>query len=775
MTIVRPTIIARTKQRVVEEISTQPYVGFEHLTDVPDGWKYDIKRWSSPFDLRLPILPKLTDEDIQGVPESYYKPGVSDSLTEDIVLKQVVQLSGLKTNQWIPEISSGDYYRYDTNYHLFSDNSIVESISSDNNVDGRNTITLLKEPKLDSEILAATFKRDRTANSIVYHKKINKVNAFTGIYVDGVEQETVNSVKTITWSNVDTTKREFFYSYPNKDTHVLLFNRDYIEQHGVVPTVYLDLGACEFLGSSNGEMYQVFTLNYFPVVPDDFQLYIAETSTYDDTWVRVETWKEMESTSGKKYFLDKDLGIVYFGGSNCTIPALNEKIIATYKSTLRIEYEEETTKTLSTLAWEADTNPITQATSQGFVCITHDLLEAANITLAVNKELVPDSSPEYYGPVYAGTDYAVFTAKVFDANGNPVPGKQVNFEMTPINMGALNNNIRSSSATNSLGKAYTNYQPPTTSDDLGWFSKTVRTSTDYPGKKEVIINIPDMSLSGQEEKVYLYHILRDDPVLGYYDLDEYLDNLPKPAWVSSPYYEEQWKAEVILKYNLTSWPAADPDEGTSVPGRKVILYRIDYDDNIENDLDHSANVISPITGIAGAGTNRDPWVVMPVFPEVAEKIPNTDPDPSVRGMWRLVYPEEAVPDINFVSAYPEVSPPNSIAGYWVVSDRLITVRASCWSEYYNRTIYSQPITINVSIPDYMLGVYVRDDLKKSPIGWKIKGTDIVSSMLNTSTFITINPYSGPYEIIDLVNQESTNTWASAPFRTVNFIFEVKEP
>ena len=47
MTITRPSINFRTKQVVYQDGDLYPYVGFEHLTETPDGWEYNIKRWCS--------------------------------------------------------------------------------------------------------------------------------------------------------------------------------------------------------------------------------------------------------------------------------------------------------------------------------------------------------------------------------------------------------------------------------------------------------------------------------------------------------------------------------------------------------------------------------------------------------------------------------------------------------------------------------------------------------------------------------------------------------
>ena len=74
----------------------------------------------------------------------------------------------------------------------------------------------------------------------------------------------------------------------------------------------------------------------------------------------------------------------------------------------------------------------------------------------------------------------------------------------------------------------------------------------------------------------------------------------------------------------------------------------------------------------------------------------------------------------------------------------------------------------------MLGEYINDLGQKVPFGWKfITDNDNIASGFNGATFITINPHSGPYEILDLVNDTGdTDTWADAPFRTIGFQFEI---
>ena len=90
MTISQSSINFNTSQLVVKNSTTDPYVGYENLTEVPDGWRFDIKRWSSAFDLKLPSLPRLADPSTQGVSESeYFQSGVGSVELGDLYLEEI--------------------------------------------------------------------------------------------------------------------------------------------------------------------------------------------------------------------------------------------------------------------------------------------------------------------------------------------------------------------------------------------------------------------------------------------------------------------------------------------------------------------------------------------------------------------------------------------------------------------------------------------------------------------------------------------------------------
>ena len=760
-----------TRQVVSRQLESLPYVGFERTDDQPDGWLHDIKRWCSPFDLRLPSLPKFSDPGFQGVSESeYFKSGVGSVKENDIILKSIVTRFVSGERQWIPLLKNGWYFRHKAKHFLYSDNSRVEYIDPDENEDSRNYIELNAKPDILSPITAATYKRNSMFGTPFYYSNPAQRYNFTGLYQDGEELETVSTMGKIFWDRVDTTKREFIVDHTRSDVTVLRFNKEYTKSFGVVPTVHEDLGACEEIGISNGQEYMNFKLVHFPVLAnDDFHLYITNsaTSTWEE-WDRVETWNELLNTTwsvNKKFFLDKDYGTIWFGTfANGGVPPLGYSILATYTTTLRVEYEEQNQDDC-VLAIDADVNPVSQQTNQGFVFITHEISEPTNISLSINKAPISFSSPLEYGPLYVGSDYAVFKTLVSNQMGLPMKNVQVGFAMTPSSTGALDGSSSSTRTTSGRGEAFSTYQPPISADSMGHYSTIVRTSNHasyLSGYKDIILSETAEGLIDNEEQIYVYQILKDDLFLGYSNLDDYLENeVERPAWVSDPDDLLRWKEEMILTYDLQDWEGVQSD-GT-ISGRKVVIYQL-----VDNQVaypnlgtpNYDPSAINPVTGELGA--------IVPLKPLLVEKI--TDGSDDYFGRYRLIYPEDAIPD-------PDPNDENIlIGGYWVVSSKIVEFQSQCFSSYYNTNIYSNKISVRVSLPNYLLGEYVADNLESIPYGWKfLSDLDGVASGFDGATFITINPFSGPYQVLDLVNDEdpedAPDGWASAPFKSIGFTFD----
>lgn len=764
--IQRPYILFDSSQEVYFRASTLPYVGFENSDDLPDGWLFDIKRWSSLFDLKLPSMPRLYDPSTQGLPEwDYFKSGVGD-VKYDLKVRYIEERFLDNERLWIPQVDNGWYFRWSTDYFFYSDNSNVQYISSSDNIDGRNVVTLEKEYEPSYPILAASFTRDNAYGIPVYYKRCEQVSKFTGVYVGEEQQDTQKpATQTVDWSNVDTTKREFVVDTTIADQTRLLFNDDYIETVGNTPTSLQDFGQGDLVGASDGSEWQVFSLKKFPVILDTFSLYVVDSnnSTWEE-WVRVDTYQDLIDAAAlspayaygsKYYYVDKDLGYVVFGDAESGIPSTGHEIVAMYQVTFRIEYEEADT-VLNVNAWDADVSPISQSVNQGYVCVSHEELQAGTITLSVDTDIIPFSDPLTYGPVYVGNDFVTLRAEVLSPTGTKVPGIEVEFELTPSSIGSMAGSSTGISygTTNGDGHAFTFYQTPVDAEEMGFYATS---SSSVQGNNLVLDNTSaGLTL---EDDIYLYKVLKDDPLLGM-TFHEYLeDNLPDPPWWANPstypMKYEQWKAEMVDFLNLAEWTTSPTPNG-----RKVVVYN--WDDA----------AINPMLGTTGAFVPTRPTSV--------------DSTGSI-----LTYPAGALipSDPYYTVAYPPYF--EDVGAYWVACTKYVEFRASCWSEVYNRRIYSNTIRVKVQLPRYLLGEYVNDQLYKIPFGWKFYDdmSNQYASGLDGATFLTINPHSGPYQIIDMVLDSNgdgladfldpygypygrTGRWASAPESGVSFKINV---
>lgn len=748
---IRSSINVSTKQVVYSIENYQQCVGFERAVDLPTGWLFDIKRWGSIFDLRLPTLPRLAINSLQGVnPSEFFQCGVGSVYYKDCIVDTIRPVLYEYDSVWCPIIKPGKYFRYQTELHLYSDRSRVQHVDPRDNQNNRNCAVLDAVPDYLHPVSLVNYSRHPVSGDPTICTRVSHVSKFTGKFENGIELETRSISGGVNWNNVDINKKEFIIDTSKESESFIRLNKNYIFRVGVTPSSIADFGACYSFGPSNGQDYQVFYTKYFPVVSDDFMLYATDGTT-SVLLERVDSWFDLINTEAQnKYFLDSDLGIIYLGdAAHGGIPALGHYLVGAYSVTLRLEYEE-VLKNRDICAHNANINPISQSINQGFICITNKQFNAYNIQLKLNKSLIPFTVPREYGPIYVGSDYGVLKATVTDIDGTPIPDIEVGFTMSPI-VGFLSSGSVSASITNGKGVAYSAYQPPTSADSLGIYSNVVNPS-DTPGSDDLLIKAEDINVTSDASNIYLYKILKDDILMGYENVQDWIYyHVDMPSWVVDAETYTQWQSEVIAEYDLKDWNGIQPDG--SIPGRKVLVYQINGLDNID------ASAINPITGEYGA--------VMPVRPTGISKI--TDTEDENYGYWKLTYGSGVLETIS------QDKNPLSIGGYWVAMPRLVTFQAHCYSRYYNRIIYSNKVTARISLPQYLLGVYTDSLLRNIPFGWKLRSDiDNISAGLDGATFISINPRSGPYEILDLIHSTATDTWASSPQDSLGLKFNVTE-
>jgi len=198
--------------------------------------------------------------------------------------------------------------------------------------------------------------------------------------------------------------------------------------------------------------------------------------------------------------------------------------------------------------------------------------------------------------------------------------------------------------------------------------------------------------------------------------------------------DDPWKGKVGADTSIGEipWSASPPN------GRKVIFYKWD------------AAAVNPVTGKLGA--------YAPVRPS------------SISGGNVLTYADTLAP--------PDPTPSNvNLGAYWIVSDRYVSIQASVYSPRLNRTILSNTIKIRVEIPLYMRGEYIKNNLNAIPFGWRIKDTTYeVASAFGGATYISINPFAGPYPIVDVIAGETWDPYCGFdPYSFWPYDFSVTGP
>lgn len=677
----RSKVTFLTRQTAVRKVVNR-LLGFED-EEIPAGFRWDERHLSVADKIETLPFPGLKKSHLKAVPRSYFQNGPVDIVTgKSLKIEDVRKEFRSGTEKWTPKVHNGGFTVWRDSDFLFSDNSVVEYVSL-TNVDGgdRSYHTLTKERANDSIIRAAIYKRSNTNENVVW-KNYQQRFRFTSILDSDGNPTTTRDGDTITWSNVDTTKREFI-TFIREERVYLQFNQNVVEAitSTTAPVDILDFNDKEFAGTSDGLDEQIFELEYFPIISTDLAVYVVNSSL--GTWTE---YTVVDSFTGlNQVKVDIELGKLIFGTSTSGgAPPTNNDIYVSYKAVPRIEYEEVGYDKYRT-GFDANINPLGQSLNKGFVVVSRSELDISSIVLETDKQRY-NSFADTYGPIYAGADHAQLIATVFSSAGKPIPDAEILFEMEyePATGSIGNSGATAEYRTGYDGKARTFYTTPNSAEDMGFYVRSVTGTNQLQVRSDA--NFTDSN------DIYTYQVLKDDPWIG-------------KAGADTSIGEVEWNPDLLN-------------------GRKTILYEWD------------ATAINPVTGIVGA--------YAPLIPTAISS------DGSL-----LTYSQTLEEPDNTTDAPPTGK---NLGAYWVVSDRTVAIKASVWSPRFKRRIYSNTIYLRVELPEYMKGVYVNDALQRIPFGLRVPDdTYLVASAIGGATFISINPFAGPYNIVDVIAGE-TLTW-----------------
>jgi hypothetical protein len=232
-------------------------------------------------------------------------------------------------------------------------------------------------------------------------------------------------------------------------------------------------------------------------------------------------------------------------------------------------------------------------------------------------------------------------------------------------------------------------------------------------------------------------------------------------------------------------PGAGIGEEPGYGGRKVVLYRKTVAAELgggdetarTNRFSGDSDDLHPRTGVDGGST--DVWV--PLRPSslssggtvlvFSDNLPWTD-DPPVQWVVSTSYSTD---DIVWQSAtskwYKALSNHTSssddepgvgddwetywvedlnagnLVSYWISSGKQVPAHAFCFSYLYNDYIDSNDIEFRVDVPEYLTGIYVNDDSKETPFGFRLYDDYSAASGVDGATFLSIHPAVGKWPIV----------------------------
>jgi len=558
-----PPVIARqrkkvaTRQVVIEKV-VERLLGPEG-PNPPIGWHWDRRYVVEDRKSETLPLPGLKRQHLAAIPRVYWQNGpIAGKTGEALKVVDIKKVLSDGQEKWAPVIHRGDVNIWRDGSYLFSDDSVIERVSSTSlDPDSRSVHTLEKELRPSSPIAATIFRRN-ALNEYMPWRSYQRRERFTGLLDADGDSLTTRSGDTFYWSNVDTNRREFV-SLLKDDGVLLQFAKNVSESITsiAIPTSMLSFNELEHLGDADGIDSQRLFSKYFPVNNGtEFKVYTVNTVGM--------TWKELDvvtTFSGPDQCkFDFDLGILTLGttaSGSTPPPVIGHAVYIAYKAVPRVEYEEFGYGD-EVVALDANVNPLTQSLNRGFVTLARSELDIASIVLSTTKPSYRGSG-NTFGPVYVGSDYAAITAEVRSSSGEVVPNAEVSFSIiTSPPFGGIGGSSREiQKRTGFDGKAHSFYVPPVSADSMGFYVTSI-------GGGNTLSLSGDANLTDVSE-IYTYHVLKDDP----------------------------WKGKVGADTSIgeVAWEADPPN------GRKVILYSWD------------AAAINPISGHLGAYAPVRPTVI----------------------------------------------------------------------------------------------------------------------------------------------------------------------
>lgn len=685
-------------------------------------WEWNKRLWHHKDGDNYRYIPRPLEPILTNVPEEYFQSGTGEGFDLQVVEIIADNTSGIP--QWHPKVEHGWAYFNSDEQYVYSDGLAQENFdSADNDASGLNMLTCSARVKPGPPIYVRQFEYGKWDSSVTTKYDLQLVSGFSTKFLpDGTELPLYDSFGNLQYGNIDHNKEEFVVTGINNGYYVLQTNRNYQEEVGVSVSSASDLDLCDFLGQVQNPDKDIFRTKYFPVDRTaDVNIY-----TYDvNNKAAYTTWTVVEEKAGyvddgsldggNKCYFDYDIGQVRFASKNwpgANTPTEGDLVVAHYTTTLQASYEAHGSPDQKHFT-TANVHPSTSGKSKGYITLYKGDLVPANITL----ELDLPGSNSRKGPLNAGGGFAVARAFVTTADGLPVPNASVEFGWD-INANAKVGGWQSASgdevtlSTNSNGIATALYFAPIKLDDG---LREVLNAGTISGS-QTIFNLTKLQPIPNVSNIYLYRIKYDDPTLGDVNWNnEWQQFFAELGLVDSTENRNAEARRRAIFYTMTSVPSVPQSETAGGPGRWTIVAM----------ADSSTSGINPHTGSSPA-----------LLPMTASSISKT------ANGYTIAFDSTSLPDYDTDGAY-------AAAG-----DTKAILQASVLNPRTGSRIYSNKVTVQITIPDSMSGTYIVDDLSTVPsdlaslnlslndivpFGWRLPSTSAsIAAAINAVTFIDIN-------------------------------------
>ena len=526
-----------------------------------EGWKWGMVRWPTYYNLsEFSYLPGIFDSS-SNIPEHYYQSGFG--YDTDILMKGTSVPYGSLKETWNPQINSGNYYIYDKEWYLFSDQHVTETL-----VFPPSTHTLEYKTKQSPltptpPIFIRRFTRDEDTSRLLIADELTYTTVDAGVDPG------------LTEFALDT-------STPSTGTKLLL----------------------------NPALTKVMVTGETFTLTSDITVVELASFPIDESSTTAEASPGVSSGSDLITDIDYDLGHI-------RLPANHSytSLVVDYKEDFSVIYEPEfASDTINAIS--ANVNPVHNGTNTGFVQITTEILEPYTIELEadlpVESTTLTGSTPYLLD---LGNNTAKLTATVKNRVGTLLEGIRVYFEWDlPIDL---------SSVTDHNGKAIMYFSSPANISDIGEYiySGDVTFTTDTLGNDIAEMTVANVPANTLLEDIWIYAIHMTDPFFGLKNaaaitdyFETYLEEegiTDGTANAAQQLIEEKYREANFPDLFKPSKPRAIAENATQgEANKKKGLKRLILEEQSDNDY------INPYTGVRATSSNKVWWPIKPTIMEL---------------------------------------------------------------------------------------------------------------------------------------------------------------